>query len=441
MERWNSRPLDTNQISICELIEHMEKAKKMLATAIQNPLARGSAIVFVGSIVANIGAYAYHLIIGRILGPTGYGELSSLISLLYIVSVPNTVVQTILVKYFSSTKANNEIGQAKDIVIRSMKWISLSVLIGLIITLISAPYIQSFLNLRETSWVLGIYCIFVSSLYSIVSSSVLQGYQKFLWLSVMSAIAIVVKIVLSIPLAAWGVGWTILATIISSLIIISIFFYAIKFVLSAKRKRFPMTKKDILKYGAPTFMTLLGITSMYSTDIMLVKHYFPAHEAGVYAALSVLGKVIFFASSAVSSVIFPVLSERKSKKENTDTMVWLGAAIVGSISLAITTIYFLFPSMVLHILFGPAYDDAVPYLGLFGIFLSFFSLTNIFTLILLALDKMNVWIIIAIGAITQIGCIMLFHNSIMDIVTINITVTAILSLSVIGYYLKTKEQV
>ena len=36
----------------------------------------------------------------------------------------------------------------------------------------------------------------------------------------------------------------------------------------------------------------LAFTSFFTTDLILVKHFFPPFEAGIYAALSTLGKII-----------------------------------------------------------------------------------------------------------------------------------------------------
>ena len=55
--------------------------------------------------------------------------------------------------------------------------------------------------------------------------------------------------------------------------------------------------------------------SWHNIDVILVKHYFSADEAGHYAALSQLGKIIIFGTGAIASVMFPLVVERFEKHE------------------------------------------------------------------------------------------------------------------------------
>ena len=81
-----------------------------------HPLFKNSAIVLAGSMGANVAGWLYHVFVGRILGTQAYGELAALLALFYILNVPSTVIQTVLVKFFSLLKARNEHGQAKRLI-------------------------------------------------------------------------------------------------------------------------------------------------------------------------------------------------------------------------------------------------------------------------------------------------------------------------------------
>ena len=50
-------------------------------------------------------------------------------------------------------------------------------------------------------------------------------------------------------------------------------------------------------------------------DLILVKHFFSDQDAGVYATLSILGKIIYFAASPVASVMFPIVAGKHAKGE------------------------------------------------------------------------------------------------------------------------------
>ena len=72
-------------------------------------------------------------------------------------------------------------------------------------------------------------------------------------------------------------------------------------------------RADILKYALPVFLQSMAMMSLMSVDIILVRHLFSAETAGIYAGMSTMGRIIFYASGAVGSVMFPLVSARYAR--------------------------------------------------------------------------------------------------------------------------------
>ncbi len=409
----------------------------LIQKVMSHTLAKSSAIVFAGTMTANVFAYVYHLLMGRLLGPAGYGELSSLISLLYVFSVPLTVANTVIVKYVSGFKARGEMGQAKFLFLKLTKVFAVISIMGFPIAYIAAPTIASFLHLNSPVLFVWVYLLLVLSLLTVAALGTLTGYQKFIWVSVLGAAGLLLKVVLSIPAVSWGVSGVLGAAVLASFVGYVWFFIPLRFILRAKAKPTGLTGRDAFRYAVPTFLTLLGITSLYSTDIILVRHFFDMEAAGLYAALAVLGKIIFYASSAVGVVLFPVVSERVARGTATHKLIVIAAGSVALLSLVLTAIYFVFPHVIISLLFGNAYAGGAQYLGLFGVFLALFSIGNIIALSCLALGKTGIGVVTMIPALLQIVGIGLFHESISSVILLNIAVSALFVLLSGGYYLKT----
>lgn len=414
--------------------------KEFIRKIMTHSLARGSAIVFVGSMTANVAAYAYHLIMGRLLGPTGYGELSSLLSILYIFTAPLVVAQTVLVKFVSGFKAHGEAGQAKSLFVKVTKLSLVGSAVGVPVVLAAAPWVTSFLHLSQPVLFFLVYALFAISLVNVVMISMLQGYQQFLWISAIGAGMMILKIALSVPLSYWGVYGVMWAAVLAPIVVYGICFLPLRFILRARSKPTNLARRDAFAFAVPTFLTLLGVTSLFSTDIILVRHFFTASEAGMYAALAVLGKVIFYASSAVTMVLFPVLSERVALGSSTKKLIFWGTGTVAAMSVGLTAAYFLFPNIIVGLLFGSAYADAGALLGLFGVFLALYSVGYVLTMACLALGKTRVWIAAAASAILQIAAISMFHQNIRMVIELNIAVSLLFVLSVLAYYLKTSYE-
>lgn len=399
-------------------------------------LAKDSVIVMTGSMGANVGSYLYHLVMGRLLGPTGYGELSSLLSIFYIFTVPLNVGAIVLVKFISSMKAKNQIGQVQTLFMKVTKACCIGCLTIFPIMLVTSPYISAFLHIESTLLFILVYVIFVFSLLTVIAGSALQGYQKFLWVSILGAGSILVKLVLSIPAVTWGVYGVLLATVGSTIVVYFLYFFPLRFIFQTKASPITFTAQEAMRYTVPTLLIIFGMTSLYSTDMILVRHFLPAYEAGLYASLTVLGKIIFYASSAISIVIFPVLSERTAKGEKGTKLIVIALATVTTVSAGITLLYFVFPEFIIRTFFGSSYIQGAPLLGLFGVFLVLYSIGNMLTTICMALSKLTIWFVPVVCAGIQIIGISLYHSSVISVIWVNIASCLLLVVSLLGYYRK-----
>jgi len=398
-----------------------------------HPLFKNSAIVFAGSIGANAAGWLYHVFVGRILGTESYGELAALLSLFYILNVPSGVIQTILVKFFSVFKAANEHGQAKRLIRITTVRIFFIEALGFIFVFFFSQAVASFLRIQSFWYVVWLYLIFATFMVGIVNGSAMQGFQLFTASGVLATVGMTLRLVFGAGFAYFGVGWTLVSNIFSNSIAYGLSFIPLRFFAHIQEKPLTIKRKEALGFSIPALITTLGITLLFSQDVLLVKHYFTSFEAGIYASLSVLGKVLFYATGAVSFVLFPVVSERKASGEGHSRLVATGLFIIGMVCIGLTAFYFIAPQIVL-VAFGKAFYGAAQYMGMFAIFMSFFSLSSILVQTLLALDKVNVWIITTICALLQTILLVLFHTTIFQVIGVNIAVSVGLFSSLLLYY-------
>lgn len=401
---------------------------------IKHPIARGSLVVFTGSIVGNFAAYIYHLIVGRMLGPLGYGELAALFSLFYLLNVPSGVLQTVLTRYLAAFRTQNEFGRAKSLSLWIIWRLLLVVFVGGICLLPFIRGISQFLHITNPAALFFIYLTSAIGLLTIVQVSLLQAFQKFTLSMIVANIGAVLRVVGGIVGALFGVAETVLAGFITSILSLIAYVVPLRFVYNASPRPANVSKNDMVSFAAPSLMSILGMTSLYSTDIILAKHYLSPLEAGYYAALSILGKIIFFASSNISYVLFPIIAERMSQKAHSYKLVYSALVGIAVLSLGITAGYFLFPRFVLHILFGPSYYSAAPYLGWFGIFLTFYSLCQLLVTTFLGRGNTKVWLLVDLAAALQVLVMIWFHGNIASLLAINISVSLGLFISLLLYY-------
>ena len=242
------------------------------------------------------------------------------------------------------------------------------------------------------------------------------------------------KVVFTIPLVHWGITGVLAGAILSAVVIYTLYAIQLQFVLKTVAKHAVLSRNETYGYAYPTFFTILGLTSIYSTDIILVRHFFSAGDSGVYEALAILGKIIYYASSSVVLVLFPVLSERTAKGISGHTLIRSGILAVSVLSIAITVIYFLFPNAIIGLLFGRSYHNAGPFLGLFAVFITFYSIAAIIINSCLAIGKTGILRIVTACTIFQIIAIVVLHGSLYIIIAINIGIAVLLTTGSVFYY-------
>jgi O-antigen/teichoic acid export membrane protein len=206
-------------------------------------------------------------------------------------------------------------------------------------------------------------------------------------------------------------------------------------IKSATKKVKPIAMGEIIQYGLPAAVAVFSLSSFTSTDILLVKHFFPSSQAALYSGLSLVGRIIFYFTAPIPVVMFPLIVNRFHKGEKFHNLLYTSFLLVLIPSVGITFFYFIFPQIAIHIFLGNRYISVSPYLGWFGIYLCIFSLMNVLVNFFLSLKKTYVSWVIALGALLQAICIWLFHGSIAQIIVISLVLSSLLFIVLLLYYM------
>jgi O-antigen/teichoic acid export membrane protein len=348
-----------------------KNSKKLFKFFLDNPVVGGSLILFVGNMIANAGSYFYHLIMGRMLGPSDYGALSSLISLSYIFSIPVVGLNMVVMKYISALKGGAGLGAALDF----YKWLGkkllrLSFVIFWLMGFMS-PLLASFLHLSSVFPIILINFLGLLGIFVSLNTYTLQGLLRFGSVALVSVVQAILRLLTAFFLVWWGykVLGALFSFLISSVVALALGFFLVKRVFGPNVSDYIQPKpksKEIFEYGFPVLLASIAFTFFYTSDILLVKHFLPPVQAGFYASLALLGKIVFFASSSVGQAMFPIVSGKNAKGEDYRKTLFLSFLLVVTVSLAVTGLYFLIPKIMIEILFGKQYLAVASDLGFFG---------------------------------------------------------------------------
>lgn len=412
-------------------MKRISNFKFIISNSINNPLFTGSIVMIVGSNLINFLNYLYHLIIGRMLGPASYGELAALISLMGLLSIIPSSINLVIVKYVSSAKSDEEITNLinwlKSRIIKSS-------LIFSSVILILSPLISSFLHISKMIYLIFFAATFLVGFQSLFYRAILQGLLKFKEMIFSILAENSVKLLASIVLIYLGfrVGGAVAAFLIAAVIGwgINVFYLKVK---TKETSNIHPDVKSMALFAIPVVIQSFATTSLYSSDVLLVKHFFSSHDAGIYASLSTLGKIIFFAAGPIGAVMFPLVSQRNAKGGNYKKVFKYSFIFTFITSCMILTIYWLFPQIAIKVLYGALYLEAASLLFYFGVFITLFSLSSLVINYGLSLGKVKVVFFPLIAALVQITMIWFYHPSLYLVIITSIVIAALLLMFLLIY--------
>jgi len=415
----------------------MKKHVKRLAA---NPLITGSSVMFLGTFFANIFNYGFSLMLGRLLPVADYGLVVSLASLITIFTLFQTSFANIFAKFSAQYFANGDKKKLELLINGGLQVVSLVACIVFGAMLISFPLIQSFLkvdNIFLLFLVAGF--IFVSILYSL-PSGILQGELKFFSLSLLNIFSTISKILVGtgLVLIGWGVFGAMSGYLISSLVpflIGTILLFVHNKIHFTSRANFLLFVNEFKSYSFFFLLASLGISAFNSMDVILMRNIFDPVTSGQYAALSLMGKSIFYITAPIYFVFFPLISKKRALKEKLTPTLLLAGSIILLISLGFSLFYFLFPQLVVSI-FYPAkeYAALAHLLGPYSLFVTVFSLAFLLHNYLLSIGKTGIYKINLICGVSLIVLFYILGSTLVSVVWILMVMSLVLFVSLLLYY-------
>ena len=386
------------------------------------------------AMIVNAGNYAYNLIVGRLLGPERYAEASLLITLLLVLSFIAMTLQLSVAKFQAGI--GEEYGDSL-----SKFFMKRSIIVGVVI-MIGFIFCSSWLSdFFQTNSVV-IFPIFALCipLYFIMSvrRGEDQGKQNFIRLSFSYQSEMWGRLLLTISLL-----YTL--TIDTSIVIVIGIVGSILLGLLPKKNNSNKLKipsqisklqiQSIYKFAIITGIYELAQIMINNSDILMVKHFFDAESAGLYAGLAMIGRVVYFLAWMFIMMLLPkvIKIEKEGKDSGVLLMKYVGYTTL--LGLGVVTLSIIAPELIVGFLFGDAYMSIVPMLWLYALSTACFAVANIFAYYALSLERYIPIVITVFFGLAQIILITWFHDTIAQVVWVQIIAMVTLLIIQISYYL------
>ncbi|MGB5370758.1 MAG: oligosaccharide flippase family protein [Flavobacteriaceae bacterium] len=387
--------------------------------------------------LVNGGNYLYNLVLGRLLGPEAFAEAALLITLLLALSFMGMTFQLATAKFavlFSGEQWEAFLGT----IFRHASFIGL--LAGALLLFFSNDLQTIFQT--KSPWMFRVFGIGVPFYFLMsINRGKYQGQVDFVKLSITyqtemwSRLLITMGLLLSVPLepsllVALGIAFSFLFGLI------------------------PPTGNSISLFKSKTLSTenkkrvshFMMLTACYeftqiiinNSDVLLVKHYFDPTQAGLYASLALIGRVVYFVAWMFVMLLLPSVVRKQKEGKPTAPILFKYVGYISLLSAGIILACYLFPELIISLMFGEAYISMAVLLWQYALATSLFAVSNIFAYYYLALDKYVPVILSGLLGMSQIVLVVFFHTSLAMVVQVQILAMVALLVAQLIYFANQK---
>jgi len=394
--------------------------------------------LFMGSVLlVNGGNYLYNLILGRLLGPEAFADTALLVTLLLALSFLGMTFQLATTK-FTVLFAGLELEQFKNKMFKYASYVGVAS--GFLLVVFSKDLQLVFGTSSHWMFIffgIGIPLYFFMS----VNRGTYQGNQDYLKLSVTyqtemwSRLLITMTLLFILP---WDPSLVVALGISLSFLFGLIPLRIKDIALFSSTKIAPDNLKRVSRFILLTAFYEFTQIIINNSDVLLVRHYFEAMDAGLYASLALIGRVVYFVAWMFVMLLLPDVIKKQKEGEKTAPILFKYVTYIGVLSAGIVMICYLFPELIINLMFGDAYISMAPLLWQYALATSLFAVSNVFAYYFLSLDQYSPIILSGILGISQILLVVLFHTSLDMVIQVQIVVMVTLLIAQLLYFVQSK---
>ena len=395
----------------------------------------GSIIMLLSTSLVSVLNFAFNVSMARLLGPARFGHVTAAVTILMLASAITLAFQLVCAKFV----ARNDTMGEKVSVYRSLRgkaWV-VSLGVGFALLIAQKP-VSAYLHIPD-HWLLPVLGIGVAAYVPLgVRRGAMQGMCLFGKLSGNFIIEAAVKLLIAVVLVAIGYGVMGAVGAISGSILAAYFFPRMSEEFSAK----PLTAHQPASFGEGMQATVFFVCQVIinNIDILLVKHFFAPDVAGVYAAVALVGRVLYFAAWSVVSAMFPISAAAKPRKEDANVIL-VPLLFVLAICIVFVMAAGFFPDLIINTIFGGRFSDSGSLLTLYAGATGLYALSVVLMTYEMSRRIANTGWLQLIFSGVLVMAIGIFHNTLREVIVVQIVLMAALLLFVSFPFFRRYKQI
>jgi O-antigen/teichoic acid export membrane protein len=388
-------------------------------------------IMLLGSALVAVVNFAYNVVTAHALGPVEFGHASLAVTLLMLASAITLSFQLVVAKFV----AKNPSSAAKLTVFRRVKkdaWM-LSSSIAVALAVFSGP-ITRYLQLPSQAVVMLMAAAILFYIPLGVRRGAFQGVCDFTRLAgnlvLENTIRFLAAVLLIGLLLAQGAQTAMLGAV-AAITVSAVAAYCLP-RLSPGLRAASREPRALAEMAAPALegmqasVFFVGQVVINNIDIVLVKHFFPPRTAGLYAAVSLIGRVLYVASWQIVSAMFPIAA-KSGHQERARNLILPPTFMIAALTGLFIVVATVFAHPIMHIVFGASFHGPEEgLLGWYALSTGFYALSVVLITYEMSRKIANTaWVQLAFAGLV-IGAIYALHSSLYQVVQVQVVLKFLL---------------
>lgn len=390
----------------------------------------GSFIMLVSSVLVGLFNLVYNFAVAHELGADKFGHASVVYTILMLLSSVTLSFQLLCSKFVARSESPDE-RVAIYRLLHRRAWLA-GLGVGFVLAS-SSTAIASYLNLPSPALirVLAIGVVFYTPLGT--RRGFMQGTYDFVPLALSFVLEVIIKLSGAVTLISSGYGVEGVVGAISASILVA---YFVAIPRKHHMSGVPQAKlRAGIGEGLQAITFFVGQVVINNLDIILVKHFFDATQAGVYAAIALIGRIVYMLSWSVVNSMFPLSAGIRSEERGSRAVLSTALLLATGMSVIFIVCASLAPSWLWPILLGKGFPQQGQHfysslLVLYAVTTAVYSLSVVLMTYEISRKIGNVsWLQLCFSGAIIVG-IYLFHDTLQTVITVQLVLMLLLLLAV-----------
>jgi len=392
----------------------------------------GGTLLLLSILSVNFINFVFNAYLGRVLSFEDFGLITLFTTFLYLATVPFNALHATVNHRSAYLIAQYHSRAGLDFLNTIKKKTYLIAFAISFLWLISIPVIDNFFQINNFIVPLLFTPIIILGFITAANKGFLQGSFNFKAVGIIILLEVLSKLLFAWILVTYNLNtWVYISIPLSVLVAFLLSFW----LTPQKNNTTPMQNGNYTfpkKFFVAAIFTGFSSMAFLTFDLLLAKHFLPPVEAGQYALLSLIGKMIYFFGALPSVLMITYVSNDEGSNRDPKRSFYKLFSATIILSIGAFLVLGLFGQQIVPLLFGNKTGVILPYLTIYSAAITLFAISGSFISYHLARQHYLFPIVAILMAFIMSFGILIFHNNISQIAHV-IFYVSLLSLMTTGF--------